>query len=213
MSKNDGLLNPKILRFAYEVLLALNLSFATVSVVELKSESMVAPFLSVELSVNRLLHIPQTDFIRGYIAFAFSSTTLALVVWLGLRLSAGTKITKGVLRFLGGTVILLLPAVFWLYAYQESGWPFGWPYRGAPFELILALVSAQLYASEKWHFPALFGVALLAAHYGYWFWMPAGNYFAPNYSGPIAPILGFCAAMAWALYVKREKQASPDVLH
>jgi hypothetical protein len=210
MSKNDEVPSIKVVRYAYEILLSLNVSFAAVSVAELKSQGVIAPFLRLELSLNRLLHIPQGDFIRGYIAFSSSSIALALFIWLGLRLLAATDIKKVIPSFLGGAIVISLPAAFWLCTYQQSGWPFGWPYRGAPFELALALLFAQMYMSGKWRFPGLLGVAVIAAHYAYWFWVPARNYFAPNYSGPIAPILGFCSAVAWAMYVKCEKAAMPD---
>jgi hypothetical protein len=203
MNKNSRSQNPKAAGYANEILFSLNVSFAIASVVELEAHRVVAPFFWLEVATNKLLHVPQTDLVRGYIALAFSSMVSALGVWLVLRLSAASEITKTVLRSLVGVVVLFLPAGFWAYMYQRHGWPFGWPYRWAPMELVLALVCAVFYLRGKLHYPAWFGVLLLAAHYTYWFWIPGGSYYACNYAGPMAPLLGFSSALAWALYVSR----------
>jgi|SRR5271163_1718269 len=201
--KGNEAVSLNVVRQTFELLFSLNLSFAIVSIVDLEAHPVLSPFFSLEFSINKLLHIRQTDFIRGYIAFTASTVALALCFWLALRLSAGVTITKRILRSLAGPVLLVAPSSFWLYLYQKQGWPFGWPYRWAPLELALALVCAWLYIGGRWRFPIWFGVLLLGAHYAYWFWIFGGNYFASNYSGPAAPILGFSSALAWAIYVRR----------
>jgi hypothetical protein len=190
-------------RYAHEILLSLNLALALVSVVEIQARYLMTPFFSLEFSVHKLLHVHETDFISGYIALSFSSMALAFCIWLVLRLSAGSEVTKAFLRYWAGIVVLVAPSAFWLYSYQKYGWPFGWPYRWAPFELSLALLCTQLYVARRWRFPAWFSVLLLVAHFAYWFWVAGGGiYFAPNYAGPAAPVLGFCSAVAWGVYVQ-----------
>ncbi len=188
----------KVASYAYEFLLSLDVAFAIVTVVELENHRALAPFFQLEFFIHSLLHVRETDLIRGYIAFGVSSIVLALCIWPVMRLFA----RAGTMRFVAGAAVLAAPLAFWVFMYQKYGWPLGWPYRGTPFEMILALASAQLYLKGNWRFPAWFSVLLLAAHFTYWFWIPGGNYSAANYSGPIAPVLGFASALAWALYVK-----------
>src|SRR5260370_23015996 len=126
MDRNNGTLRSGIIRNVHEVLLSLNVSFAIMSVVELELEAHrgIAPFFWLEFSINKLLHIRQTDFIRGYIAFAVSSVALALCFWLALRLSAGAEVTRRILPSLARPVVLAPPFGVWLYMYQKHGWPF-----------------------------------------------------------------------------------------
>jgi hypothetical protein len=194
--------NLKIARYVHEFLFSLYVAFAIVSVVELERDAVLAPFFWLEYSINKSLNIPQTDYVRGYIAFASSATALALCIWLVLRLSAGAAITKGILRSFAGAVALAAPFAFWFYYHQKYGWPFGWAHGGAPFEVVLVLVCAQLYLGGRWRFPVWFIALPLAAHYAYWFWIAGGgSYVTSNFTGPAAPILGFCSAFAWSMYV------------
>jgi len=199
---NEGVDRSSVQRIC-ELLLSLDLSFALVSVIDLDAHQVLSPFFRLEFLINRLLRIPQRDLVRGYIGLAASSIMLALSFWLALHFSADSKITKALLRFWAGPITLSVPAAFWIYMFERAGWPFGWPYRWAPFELLLALSCAYLYAIGTLRLQPWLSVSLLAAHFAYWFWMPGGSYFTSNYSGPIAPILGFASVLAWALYVHR----------
>ncbi len=204
MTQVKGAPSFRIVRYAHEIVLSLNAAFALVSVVELQARHLLTPFFSLEFSIHKLFHVHETDYIGGYIALATASIALAFCIWLVLRLSAGSRTTKAILKYWAGVVVIAVPSAFWLYSYQKYGWPFGWPYRWAPFELSLALVCTQLYLAGSWRFPVWFSVLLVAAHYAYWFWIAGGgNYFAPNYAGPAAPVLGFCSALAWGAYVAR----------
>ena len=214
MAEDDRGPSFKIVRYVHEILLSLNVSFAIVSAVEFQAHYVVAPFFWLEFAIHRRLNIQETDLVTGYIAFATSSMALAFCIWLVLRLSAHAEIIKGFLRSLAGSVALAVPAGFWFYYHQKYGWPFGWPYRWAPFELVLILACAQLYLGGRWRFPVWFSVLLLAAHYAYWFWIAGGgNYFASNYTGPAAPVLGFCSALAWGVYVARLRSNASVVSH
>jgi len=56
--------------------------------------------------------------------------------------------------------------------------------------------------------PAPFHLLLLAAHYMYWYFTPSSNPAQAGYGEPTGPILGFCAAAAWGLYVSRLRNVS-----
>jgi hypothetical protein len=211
MNENNTFPRTKSIRCAYEIALCLNVSFAVVSIVALESLRPMIPFFRLEIAANRVLHIRQTDFISGYIAYAAASLLLAFIALVGLRLSAGLSGTKLILRSVAGPVIVLLPAAFWIIVYQNSGWPFRWPYRGAPFELVSVLIGALFYASGRWHLAPWFSISLLAGHFAYWFWMPPARTFASDYSGPIAPLLGFCSGVAWVLYVESSEAPSNEL--
>jgi hypothetical protein len=109
---------------------------------------------------------------------------------------------KEFLRSVSGFIVLFAPAAFWVYVYEQDGWPVGWPYKAAPFEIILIFLVAILFVSRKIEIPNLVGVAVLIAHYFYWYWAPSTNPSMPNYAGLAAPIVGFSSALAWGCYVK-----------
>src|ERR1700758_1086891 len=133
------------LLYLYEALLSLNVSFAGVSFVELLAHDVLSPFFQIEFSINRFLHIRQTDLVRGYFAFCISSTLVAICLWGLLRLSSRSALMVEIHRFAVPFVVLLLPSAFWLYVNERFGWPYGFPYHGAPFELLAALACTSLF--------------------------------------------------------------------
>jgi hypothetical protein len=197
-----------ILRYFHEALFSLSISFLAVSLIFLFAPNLSIPFVHLEVSINRLLHIRQTDLIRGYLEYSISSAILAFCIGMLLRIFSRTRVTKEILRSASGIALLLAPPAFWFCHYQVVGWPFGWPYRWAPVELAVAVFCLTLYLLGKWPNPAWIGILLLAAHYNFWYWIPSSNPARADYAGPIAPILGFCSAMAWGLYVARLQQGT-----
>jgi hypothetical protein len=189
----------------WEVLLSLHFAFLGVSVAPFPA--LIPPLARMEGRINGLLHIRQTDFVRGYFVMWVPSAALALVIWLLLRALRRTRLAQESLRSVAGIATLLAPPVYWVYHYDTTSWPVGWPYQGAPFEIAMALLCAILFAAGRWKAPLWAGVLLLVLHYGFWWFVPGSEYEAPNYSGPLGPALGFCAALAWIVYLSRLRKA------
>jgi hypothetical protein len=209
----DGNGGYTLLQYLYEILFATDIAFAIASVA-LRSWTLFRPFAHLEIKLNQLLGIQQTDFIRGYIAITTASLLLAALFWAVLRISAQSKLTMEFLRSVSGFIVLFAPAAFWICVYEQDGWPVGWPYRGAPLEIIIILFGTFLFLSQKIAVaPNFVIVTVLAAHYFYWYWAPSTNPAMPNYAGPVAPIIGFCSALTWIYYVNslRQNQPSADV--
>jgi hypothetical protein len=189
------------MRFSYEILLPIDIAFAIASVA-LRSWTLFRPFAQIERKINQLLGIRQTDFTRGYIAVAVPSLLLAIVLWAVLRIAVDNKLMKGFLRSVSGFMVLFAPAIFWIYVYEQDGWPVGWPYKGAPFEIVLIFLAALLFLSQKIVIPSFVSMVVLIAHFSYWYWVPSTNPSMPNYAGPAASIIGFFTALAWSYYVR-----------
>jgi hypothetical protein len=206
MRQNSGWLDLRRLRYLHEILFSLSIAFLGVSLLFLAAPGLRIPFTHLEVTINLFLHIRQTDLIRGYFEYSISSAILALCIGIILQLSSGTRLTKEILRSVSGVMLLLAPPAFWFCHYQVVGWPFGWPYRWTPVELTVVVVCAVLYLGGKWPFPAWISISLLLGHYAFWYWIPSTNPGLADYSGPIAPILGFCSALAWGVYVARLRE-------
>jgi hypothetical protein len=203
--------NSTYIRWVYDALLTLNIAFALVSIAFNAWPESATVFAHLEVHINETLGIRQTDLIRGYFEIAIPSILLAILMWTILRVSIITRTNQQLLLALGGIATLVAPAAFWIYIYELVGWPFRWPYRGAPFELAAILAFALLFLYDKWPVPGWCTFLVLLAHYLYWYWAPSTNPNMPNYSGPIAPILGFCASVAWVRYVTGSRQLNAHV--
>ena len=195
-----------LLDCSHKALFSLSTAFLLINLLFLFSQNLRIPFIRLEISINLLLHIRQTDYIRGYFEFAIPSVILAACICMLLHISSDRRLTKQILRSVAGIVLLFGPLAFWILYYQLVGWSFGWPYRGAPVELALAVLCLILYLSGNWPVPRGAGILLLAAHYGFWYWTPSTNPMLAGFTGPIAPVLGFCAALAWGAYRARLRQ-------
>jgi hypothetical protein len=166
-----------------------------------ETRAMELMFLQMEIRINRFLHIRQTDFIRGYFAIWVPSLLIAFLIWCLLRTFARTRVTQEFLRSVAGVITIFAPAAYWFYVYERTFWPVGWPYHGAPFELAIALVITVLFLRGKLRVPFWASVLLIGGHYAYWYYATEWVPFATNYASPAGPILGFCSAMGWVLYV------------
>jgi hypothetical protein len=193
----------KVVRCAHEMLFSLSIAFLCVSIVFLLAPNLSRPFVHLEISIHRALHLRQADLIRGYLEYSLASAILGLCLAMLLHVSSATRFTKNILRSTSGVLLLLAPAFFWLCYYEAVGWAFGWPYRWAPVELSLAIVCLSLYVLRKWPVPGWVGVLLVACHYAFWYFMPSSNPARADYAGPIAPILGFGSVVVWTLYRAR----------
>jgi len=194
-----------VLRHLHEVLFAMTIAFGAVSVLFLTFPGLSGPFVHLEVSINRVLHLRQTDLIRGYFEFLIPSCAVAFCLWLLLRLSSRTNFTEQLLRSAAGIAVLSVLPVFWLYLSQTQGLSFGWPYRGWPLELAAAIVIAILFLRGRTALPSSLLVLLLAAHFSFWFWI-RGNFQLANFAGPIAPVLAFMSSVAWVFYVQQARR-------
>jgi len=191
------------LRYLHEILFSWSIAFLAMSLIFLFASNLSIPFIHLEISINHFLGIRQTDLIRGYFTYLISSGALALCMSIVLHAFSDQRLTKWILRSGSGAMVLFSPPVFWFCYYQVVGWPFRWPYRWAPVELSTAAFCLTLYLLGKWTVPGWVSVLLLAAHYNYWYWTQSSNPEHSGYTGPIAPILCFCSALAWIVYVAR----------
>jgi hypothetical protein len=68
-------------------------------------------------------------------------------------------------------------------------------------EIVAASVCVLLYAYGKWKLPSFVGILLLGLHFAFWFW---GTPFQ-IWSG--YPLIGFCSAVVWAIFLKQSEQS------
>ena len=194
------LFNAPVRRYFHEVLFSFSVVFFIVSLVFLFEPKFSVPFVRLEISINHLVHIRQTDLIRGYLEYSIPAMMLAFCIGIPLHVLSRTLLTNYILRSVSGILLIFSPPVFWICYYQLLGWPFGWPYRWAPLELAVAGLCLACYLLGWWNIPWWFGLLLLAGHYNFWYWVPSSNPWKADYAGPIAPILGFCSTLAWGIY-------------
>lgn len=197
------------LRLIHEFLLCLNVGWACFSIFPFSwSMILIRPFLRPEIVLYRVFHIRRTDLITNYFSFPAAAIVLSVSLWLLLHLFFRSGRGTWLLRSVAGIAVLLLPAVFWTYIYQMNGWPYLWPFRGAPFELTVATVCAVLY-SKGYVRPPLGALApLIMAHFFYLYRITSGVAPTVNYGGVVAPILGTCSVLMWVLYVKKMPPAA-----
>jgi hypothetical protein len=190
-------------RYVHEFLFALNTACAIVFFAFANSAEADAPFAHLEVRINHLLHIRQTDFIRGHFQFWIPALGLALFFLLLLRRFWRAELTNDLLRWVaGGAAFFLLPAV-WICSDPHRGRLFMPPYEG-PFELAVVITVFVLVLYRNWSVPVWASLTGAAMHYAFWYWLFNGlhvpNWSAPGYLGPAGPILAFCASVAWATY-------------
>ena len=166
----------------------------------------------MDASINKLLHIRQTDLVWGYWALFLPGTALALCIWLFLRLSSRSPVTREILRSVGGIAAFTALPIYWLFARYASSHRYGWtPLRSLEFYellLILVLLSLTLYWDRNSSVPLWAGVGVILLHYGFWFWQ-FGTYslfFGNNSPFILLPIVGFLSAVVWLLYNRAQSQ-------
>lgn len=191
---------------AHEFLFSANMAILATSVIFMAMPASSIPFVHAEASIISFFHVRQTDFITGYLEFWIPSILLGFCLWLTFRLAAHGRAVREFLRSPAGILILFAPPVVWFCEYQKTGWPIGFPYKGAPVELIAALMFAWLFLNKNSRFSNLVISICLTAHYAFWYWFSFPdlhpNWGVPGYTGPLALTLGFASAFAWALYVQ-----------
>ena len=198
-------------RLLLEVFFSINIGYAGTSTVFCAIPSASIPFAHLEVYLNQILHIRQTDYVRGYFEVWVPSLTLALCIWTVFRLSRHLSFTQEVLRSAAGVGILLCPSAIWVCMYERNGWSLQWPYKMVFVELTLALICLWMFLKAPWAAALWVGISAFLAHSLFWFWFTSDGFHGlewgiPGYSGPAGLILGFCSALVWGLYIHELRQ-------
>jgi hypothetical protein len=193
-------------RLLLETTFSINTGFALISLVLCTIPSTAIPFAHLEVRLNRLLGIRQTDFIRGYFEVWIPSLALALRAWSLLRLFRRTGLTSVVLQLSCGIAALLCLPVIWTCAYLRQTWSLQWPYRMILGEPALALTCPSIFLNAPWKIARWVGVSAFLTHSVLWCWfMGDGFHFEwgiPGYAGPAGLIVGSGLLFAWRLYIR-----------
>jgi len=203
-----------IVRVLVEVLFSINAGFAAMSVLFSASLSAALPFIHLEVYLNHLLGIRQTDYIRGYFTIWIPSLILAACIWSLLRFLARLRFAQWTLRYLAGIAILLCPTALWTCAYLRNGWSLLWPYKAVWGEAAFAMMCLFLFLKGPWATSRRIGVSAFLAHCIFWYWFTSGgfhslNWGVPGYGGPVGMVLGMCSLLIWGLYVYGTREHSP----
>ncbi len=199
-------------QFFLELLLSLNTGFAGMSMffcaMGLSGEM---PFIRLEVYLNHLFHIRQTDYVRGYFAIWIPSLAIALCILTLFRLSRHLSITKSSLRFVAGMTVFLSPCAIWTCAYEHIRWSLDWPYKLIWGEAALAVLCLWVFLKARWAIGKWIGISAFVAHSLFWYFFLSGtlnglNWGIPHYAGPAGLLLGTSAAFAWELYIWELRQ-------
>jgi hypothetical protein len=203
-----GCAEGSIVRGLAETLFSINTGFAAISVLFCACFTTALPFLYLEVYLNHLLGIRQTDLIRGYFATWIPALILAVCIWTLVRFLSRPRLPRWALP-LSGVTILLCPAAIWTCMLEPNGWSLQWPYKTVWGETSLALICLLLFlkvsrTSSRW-----IGVSAFLGHCVFWYWFEGDgfrsinslNWEIPGYQGAAGMVLGFCSLLTWGLYV------------
>lgn len=196
------------IRIFAEVLFSLNTAFAAMSLMFNASLSASRPFIHLEVDLNHLLAIRQTDYIRGYFTVWIPALVLAVCLLTLLRLLSGLRLTRWTMQSLAGILILLSPTVVWTCGYElQSRWSLQWPYKLIWGEAALALICFCIFLKGPREASLKIGLAGLFSHCLFWYWFEENGFYSPFslhwgplYSGPFGMVLGFSALLVWGRY-------------
>ena len=146
-----------------------------------------------------------------YFAFLIPTLTATFALWLPLRFTSQSRFTSEFLRSGAGIMALIATPVvrlceLWLYG--RRGYTFGvyaW-ISLVTFEVVLILVIGFLYIAGRWHLSDWIFLAIVALHYGFWFFGFHRRYFFGQFADPG----GLCAASLWVLYLRQFRLAKRD---
>jgi hypothetical protein len=158
--------------------------------------------------INAALHLHLHNSVGGYTAFFALALALALGVFAFASLCAHTSWGEKVLRSIAGVVTLTALPACWLYVthlFSMRGLP-NPPRIWLFLELGVAIACAVLYLLARWPFPAWTSILLLALHFGFWGWLLLGGLYFWRAPAELSfPLAGFCACLAWGMYVARQR--------
>jgi hypothetical protein len=202
----------RIVRVLAEIVFSINTGFAATSILFCASLSASLPFLHLEVSLNHLLGIRQTDFIRGCFTIWIPSLILAACIWSVVRFLSRLSFTP-VLQFLSGVTILLCPTAIWTCRLEPNGWSFQWPYKTVWGEAFLVTICLFLFLKWPSSRSREIGMMAFLGHCIFWYWFTSGgfhslNWEMPGYDGPFGLVLGSCSLVIWGLYAYRLREHS-----
>jgi hypothetical protein len=196
------------MRILAEALFSLNAAFAATSLIFTASLSAALPFLRLEVSLNHLLGIRQTDYIRGYFTVWIPSLAIAACILILLQASRNLNVARIFLRSVAGVTIFLSPCVVWTGLYeQQSRWSLDWPYRPIWGEAVLVVGCLWAFLNVRWVIGKWIGLFTFLAHTLFWYFFLSDrlnglNWGIPHYAGPAGLTLGIFAGLVWELYVR-----------
>ena len=203
-------------RIFAEALFSLNTTFAAVSLIFSASLSASLPFIHLEVYLNRLVGIRQTDYIRGYFTLWIPALVLAICLLTLLRFLGRLSLTRWIMQHVAGILILLSPTAVWTFGYaQQSRWSLQWPYKMIWGEAALALICFCLFLRGPREASLKIGLSGLLGHYLFWYWFagngfhsPCALFWGPLYGHLFGMVLGFFALLVWGLYAYRTGEHS-----
>lgn len=204
------------MRVFAEALFSLNTAFAGMSLMFSASLSASLPFIHLEVYLNTLLGIRQTDYIRGYFTVWIPSLVLALCLLTLLRFLNRLSLTTRTMQSVAGILILLSPTAVWTCGYaQQSRWSLQWPYKPIWGEAALAVICFCIFLKGPWEASLKVGLSGLFGHYLFWYWFTSDGFRSPTllhwgplYGGPFGMVLGFFALLVWGFYAYRTREQS-----
>jgi hypothetical protein len=205
---------PRVRGFV-EVLFSINTGFALMSMLFCASSSAPLPFIHLEVYLNHLLGIRQTDYIRGYFTIWIPSLVLAACIWSLLRVLIRLRLTQSFLRSVAGMMILLGPTAIWTCGYDRNGWSLQWPYKTIWGEAALATICYFLFLKGPLATSRRIGALAFLGHCIFWYCFTSDgfhplNWAIPGYGGPVGMVLGFCALLIWGLYIYGSRGIAPQ---
>jgi len=193
------------LRRVHRLLFSLSLALGILLSLEFRPYDIFLPIFRLEDFFSHQLGLRGSG-ISAYLAFFLCALLLTASLFLLLWCFRRRPIAEYILLFAGGFTALGVAPVVWLYIKSP------YPRRWYPAELAVYLGFALLYLLQKWTIPKATSIVIVALHFGFWF-LRFWEYEA-NPLELLMPIIGFCACLAWVLYVHTEReqsfQASPS---
>jgi len=202
------------MRVLAEVLFSLNTAFAGISLIFSASLSASLPFIHLEVYLNHLLGIRQTDYIRGYFTVWIPSLVLAICLLTLLRFLSGLSFTKWIMQSVAGILILLCPTAVWTCGYERNGWSLQWPYKLIWGEAALAVICFCIFLKGSREASRKIGSSALLGHCLFWYWFMCNGFSSPavldwempGYVGPFGMVLGVSALLVWGFYSYRTRE-------
>jgi hypothetical protein len=207
-----------MLRRLAEILFSINTGFAATSVLFCVSFSACVPFIHLEVYLNHLLGIRQTDFIRGHFTIWIPALILATCIWTLLQFLSRLPFAP-ISQLLSGVTILLCPTAIWTCRLEPNGWSLQWPYKTVWGETLLAIICLLVFLKGPWATSRWIGLSAFLGHSVFWYWFEGNgfrltlllNWEVPGYEGPAGMGLGFGSLLIWGLCVYRVRNARSEL--
>jgi hypothetical protein len=202
-------------RVLAEALFSLNTTFAGMSLLFCASLSASLPFIHLEVYLNHILGIRQTDYIRGYFTLWIPSLAMAMCLLTLLRFLRQLDVARWIMQSAAGILILLSPTAVWTCSYEQNGWSLQWPYKPIWGEAALAAICFYIFLKGPREASLKVGLTGLFGHCLFWYWFTSDGFHSPNllhwgplYGGPFGMMLGFSALLVWGLCAYRTRDRS-----